>query len=115
VTELGDRISDATAKIKRAEKHIRELDIERAAFLASDPYAAVPEYYVKQDATIYFLDKWEPIQDNLSLIAGDAIHNLRSALDYLIFQVIAGPGKASDHSAFPILKTWIRPRFCTLI
>src|SRR5229473_7427690 len=83
---MADRISDATAKIERAKKHIRELESARAAFLATNPYAATPEYYVEQNVTVYFLDGWEPVPDSILLPCGDAVHNLRSSLDYLWWQ-----------------------------
>lgn len=39
-----------------------------------------------------------------ALICGDVVHNLRTALDYLIFQLgIADNGTVSDESQFPML------------
>ena len=48
------------------------------------------------------------IDPDISLIAGDAIHNLRSSLDHLVFQLglVSGlPESKCDHLYFPICET----------
>ena len=46
-----------------------------------------------------------PPPASLALICGDAIHNLRTALDYLVRQLgIADAGKVRDRSEFPIVR-----------
>jgi hypothetical protein len=48
----------------------------------------------------------DPLPSSLSLSAGDVIHNLRSALDHLIYQlVIANGGKPDTSTAFPLWRT----------
>ena len=76
-------LAQTFAKIERAKEHIRDSDRERAAFLGGDPYTLTPEFNRETSSTLYFLDECREIPFNIPLIAGDAIHNLRTALDYL--------------------------------
>ena len=85
-------LSGAKSKIARANHHINDLERARAAFLAHNPYTLTPEYYVEQNATGYFLDECPSIPNEISLLIGDAAHNLRTALDLLAYSL------ANDHS-----------------
>lgn len=76
-------LSGCYAKIKRAKEHISEFDRERAAFLAADPYAVITKFDPESNSTKSILGPMPKIPTCLSTIAGDAIQNLRSALDYL--------------------------------
>jgi hypothetical protein len=63
------------------------------------------------DDTASGLREWkvvraDPLPSSLSLLAGDVVHNLRSALDHLIYQlVIANRGKPNTRTAFPMWPT----------
>lgn len=83
-----ERSKAAQLKVARAKKHIGEFDVARVAFLGTNPYAATPEYYAEKNVTIFFLDRWEEVPDTIPLPLGDAVHNLRSALDYLWWQIV---------------------------
>jgi hypothetical protein len=99
-------LTGAFAKIERAKEHIRDLDREKTAFLALNPYTVTPEYYVEHGATAYFLDECRAIPVCVPLLAGDAAHCLRTALDYLAYSLVpavAGRGPAT-HVYFPICK-----------
>src|ERR1035437_1403736 len=96
-------LSEALAKIERAKEHIRDLDRERAAFLGSNPYTLTPEFNGETSSTLYFLDECRDIPDVIPLIAGDAIHNLRTALDYLACGLVKDNGnEPTSHTYFPI-------------
>jgi hypothetical protein len=100
-------LTGARAKIERAKEHIRDLDREKTSFLALNPYTVTPEYYVEHGATAYFLDECREIPIRVPLLAGDAAHCLRSALDYLAYSLVpprAG-GEPSTHIYFPICKS----------
>jgi hypothetical protein len=99
-------LAGARAKIERAKKHIRDLDREKTTFLASDAYKVTPEFYVEQNTTAYFLDECLSMPNGISLLIGDAAHNLRTALDYLACSLIPSvAGKApASHIYFPICK-----------
>lgn len=99
-------LAGAHAKVERAKEHILHLGLEKTAFLATNPYGVTPEYYAPKDFTAYFMDRFVPVPLQIALIAGDAVHNLRSALDLLASALVRrGPGRKSGHTYFPICKS----------
>lgn len=99
------RIDQVRSKIERAKKHVADFAREHTAFFDTNRHTVSPEYYVEQDMTICFLEECAPIPEELPLIAGDAIHNLRSSLDYLIHQLILAAGNKPERKhqpGFPI-------------
>jgi hypothetical protein len=97
----GD-IESVRLKIKRAKEHIYDLDAKRVAFLDSGAYCAPAKYDPHCSQTVYRVTKYTPVPPYFSLIAGDAIHNLRTALDYLAWQLSASPDAMT---CFPICET----------
>lgn len=92
-------------KIERAKKHISDLDISIRRFLDSKPYrlGAKPHPIAAIENTTLFVARIEPVPNDVSLILGDAIHNLRSALDHLAWQLVeAGGGTPNKDTYFPI-------------
>lgn len=69
-------------KIERADKHILELDAAIEAFCKTNPCKIKAGFSSDKRAT-YFVADIESIPLVVRAIAGDAIQNLRSALDYL--------------------------------
>lgn len=100
-------LDGARAKIERAKEHIKNLSSAKTAFLDANPYIATPEFYPEHDRTIFYLDRFVSPPDPIPLIAGDAIHNLRSALDILTFALFRRVDKVDEgaHIYFPICKT----------
>jgi hypothetical protein len=99
-------LEGARAKIERAKEHIRDLDREKTAFLALNPYAVTPEFHVEHGSTAYFLDKLQPIPVCIPLLAGDAAHCLRAALDYLAYSLVPELArKPNVRIYFPICKS----------
>ena len=71
-------------KLQRAEEHIAYLDAEIQSFLGSNPYGA---YRTVEDEGLEHVIWWSRYAEppaRLGLIAGDAIHNLRSSLDHMV-------------------------------
>lgn len=91
------------AKIRRAHEHIRNLKPQIRRFEQSHPYTVIRKRDPKtrqKTRTIHFT-RQPPIR--LALLIGDAVHNLRSALDHLVCQlVIHGGGKVIKSTEFPI-------------
>jgi hypothetical protein len=99
-------LKGARLKVERAYKHICDLDREKARFLAENPYSVTPEYHAEHDATAYRLHKFTDTPDPIPLIAGDAAHNLRSALDHLACALARRAGNDPGTSTyFPITET----------
>lgn len=100
-----DDLSGARLKVERAKKHISDLEAERARFLDSNPYAVTPEFYPEHDSTVLYVDKFTDVPENIVLIAGDAIHNLRSSLDHLACALVRRNGGNTKRTYFPICET----------
>ncbi len=96
-----------TVKLNRAKEHINQLNAEFGKFLDEKPYKFSVQYdkdrtlgnlivRVRKDAPIL---RW-------SVLIGDAIHNLRSALDHMVCElVLTGKSQITRHNQFPIHKT----------
>jgi hypothetical protein len=93
------------SKVERAEKHIHDVQAEWSAFLAEDPYPFFHEDNVQTGERVYYLRSARDAPTSLPLIVGDAIHNLRSALDHLAYHLVCAgnscPGPFT-HVYFPI-------------
>lgn len=98
------RVEIIEAKVKRADKHIIDLGHAVAAFLDSKPYKVGSKNHpALEDATTFFVEKAIAIPANIPIVAGDAIHNLRSALDHLAWQLVEASGStAGTWTGFPI-------------
>jgi hypothetical protein len=102
------RIDRVRLKIVRAKKHIVELHDRVALFADDHPYEigakphAVPEIH----HTTLYVKSVKPVPEDLSPIIGDVVHNLRSALDHLAWQLVdAGGGTPNKDTYFPICRT----------
>jgi len=89
-------------KLERAESHLAELDREIARYAARDPYVAVREIHCELHPACWRFTlqvRHEPDR-GLAMIAGDAVHNMRTALDHIAAALVP-----SDHrrdAAYPI-------------
>jgi hypothetical protein len=85
-------------KLDRAENHLKDLDAEIARYIDSKPYDVVriPKCRKHTDCWRYVL-RIKPVHPSCALILGDAVHNMRSALDHLAV-ALSGHAEAS----FPI-------------
>ena len=91
-------------KVQRAEKHVRDLNDALIDFANSDFYRLAVEdnpRYGSQELVID-IDSSPEILIRCALIIGDALHNLRSALDILWWSITVNQTK---HTHFPIRRT----------
>jgi hypothetical protein len=89
-------------KLDRAKKHIADLEVAIRNFWDSDPYQVVNEPDAESGQDVYIVRVRADPPQELSAIAGDAIHNLRATLDLLVRQLIVANGKTPQKDAFPI-------------
>lgn len=89
-------------KLCRARHHIGDLDAPLSAFWKTNPYEVFEEVDVKTRQSIYRVRVNNDPPPLLSAIAGDAFHNMRSALDLLIRQLVIANNKTPRKEAFPI-------------
>lgn len=99
-----ERLELIAVKVERAQEHLASLSAEVRAYLESKPYAVSIRRDPQSRRLIYFVASVRPAPKRLSALLGDTIHNLRSALDHLAFQLVwVATGKSpSNHVYFPI-------------
>jgi|GEM_PF-4656055 len=103
-------LKSVRSKIDRANLHFRDLKAFADKILpANDGYTGPPyEYDADRQHLSIFAPVAAPIDQSFSLVLGDCIHNLRSALDHLVFQLAVLNGKGGDAQTkthFPIFLT----------
>lgn len=91
-------------KLERANKHIVDLDAAIAKFFERRPYSVVAYIDAERRAT-YCLKHIEPIDLSIPAIAGDAIQNLRTALDYLAGALWRRTNSGEWRGYFPITES----------
>jgi hypothetical protein len=102
----------AVAKIDWASEHLQHLGEHLTSYIKTNPYEFVPdpnsrfEKNGEQWVSGTFGAREETILSVLALQAGDVISNLRSSLDYLVWElVLANKGTPTTTNAFPICDT----------
>lgn len=75
------------AKAARAKNHIDDLTREITEYLTGGTFNVIQEAGQESGETIYRLEMSDPIPIRFSTMIGDAIHNLRSALDCAAFEM----------------------------
>jgi len=88
-------------KLKRAERHIQELEAALLAFKRNNPYKIGTKEDEKTRCLVYYITQAEEIPAAIPLIAGDILQNLRTALDHLAWQLVPA-GDRNSQTAFPI-------------
>lgn len=90
-------------KIDRAKTHIDTLGSTVRQFLESRPYVIATKRDPQTRRLTYYAASVEEPPEELCEIAGDAFHNLRSALDHLAWQLVVAAGSTpTSDTAFPI-------------
>lgn len=101
----NERLLRIQTKVERAKRHMDELRAAAKAFLASSPYEGGVKHDDASKERIYFLKSVREPPVTLAAIVGDVLHNLRSALDHLAYElVVIGTGNSGPHHHvyFPI-------------
>lgn len=95
----------AKLKVKRANSHINQM-VEISSPLAKNLY----EIKLIREGDMFYLtfNPKQPIPESFALLAGDAVHNLRCALDHLLwalYETSTGE-RAPSYLSFPFDKNW---------
>jgi hypothetical protein len=99
-------LESALARTRRAREHIVDL-IARITAIRQEQHNAIswtwdtdPEHLGEPTLVV---DRYVPIPGQLGILIGEICYNLRSALDYLIYELaILDSGKIVDGTQFPI-------------
>lgn len=91
-------------KLRRAEQHVHELHVEVAAWINGENHRKVIEMSRDDEwHTVLYSPPQGRSPEMLPLICGDAIQNMRTALDYAICDLVRAAGKkVSRQHAWPI-------------
>ena len=96
-------LDGCNAKLNRAHEHLATLTAAHRDYLATKPYVADQEYRPDADEIVYFGRVVNPPPLRLGVVIGDLIHNLRSALDHLVWQLVMWNGRTPTRdNQFPV-------------
>jgi hypothetical protein len=97
----SDQFAGSRLKIKRSQRHIDEVNSMFAAFLNTDFCKLHIEVDPDTGNNTLKLDSIAKLPPEIALAVGDAIHNLRTAMDHVAFHAL---GDDADWISFPMGK-----------
>src|SRR4051812_4911547 len=106
-------LSEVRLKLDRAKEHIETFRGELETFLERNPKPFAVRTDKKPGAgnaveyTLYAIVRAEPPKE-LALPIGDAVQNMRAALDYLAYELSSKRARNSGETAFPIFSDQCR-------
>lgn len=83
-------LESVNAKLDRARLHLAELDVESERIENLGRDAVFVDYDAERAHDVVRFRTVPKISETFPLVLGDAIHNLRSALDHLACQIVIG-------------------------
>lgn len=104
---MAHPLDGCRAKITRAGDHLQTLDTESRRFVEEHEYIFVhsTDPDTREHVIVVRSIRQPPVLPpiRLGVLVGDVLHNLRSALDHLVWQLaIIGTGPAERRNQFPI-------------
>ncbi|MGA2859964.1 MAG: hypothetical protein ABSE40_24100 [Candidatus Sulfotelmatobacter sp.] len=96
---MSDKITGAQAKVEWADKHIEDFEEELIRFQNTYPYKFTAQNDPETRQLVYYMTEVADVPSTVSLISGDVLQSLRSALDYLIWAHSENP---TAFTSFPI-------------
>jgi hypothetical protein len=91
-------------KINRAKQHVNDLNGKVREYLAERPLRMVTAYDPETHKQTHTVKQYVPVPEEFALIIGDAVHNLRSALDIMVFGMIGNKTRKARAVQFPFAK-----------
>jgi hypothetical protein len=100
---VGDQLQGARLKVERAKQHIHELRTILGEFFESEPYVVGVDKEAQPGKNVYKVVRVSCPPLSVAVVAGDAVHSLRSALDHLFCALVVQNGKTINRAdQFPI-------------
>jgi hypothetical protein len=103
-----ERLALIRRKVEWANTHFENLEVIKKRFIKGKPYTidSEPDSKAGHEGLYRFFPTYlGPIDPRIALLAGDIIHNVRSALDHLACHLVEAAGnKPSPKTCFPIFK-----------
>ena len=105
---MGHALDGVKLKVSRAEEHLEALRVGCSAYLDNKPFEPVRQSQ-SESANPWMVRRVNhPPPLRLSVLLGDFLHNLRSSLDHLAWQMVLAndgtPKSGIGGTQFPILK-----------
>ncbi len=101
MSESDEVARTARLKIERAKHHVNDLNRKIAAYLVKEPFKLVFARMKNSNRATPILKSQIAIPPEFSLIIGDAVHNLRSALDHVIWKMVGHLASRPDNVQYP--------------
>ena len=92
-------LSGPLGKVQRAEMHLRSFEAAWQKVIDSDAFTFIHEVNADGVSHRYRAVDVPELDDRWALVLGDCAHNLRSALDYLAYELVrANGGDPDEHT-----------------
>lgn len=101
---MSDPLPGYRLKLNRAQEHFDALHAAIDAVVAASPDELITKLDSQANEHVFGINGGlDPLPSVFPLIIGDCLHNLRSSLDYLVYELSGRPaGEPSRQTAFPI-------------
>jgi len=102
---MGEPLDRLLLKVQRSRKHVLDLEAEQDRFFKTNPYRFRFETNPQTGNRDYYLADAKPIPLEFSLLIGDALNNLRAALDHTAYHLVCvgvGAIRSFPDAKFPI-------------
>lgn len=103
---VSERLRDIEEKMARAQVHVDTLQEAVLGYLNAEPKFLTGRVTIDTDGNAHPELDMPALGRHLSPILGDVVHNVRSAYDHLIGQLVEVSGETpTDQTYFPMLET----------
>jgi hypothetical protein len=89
-------------KVSRADEHLKAIEESIKGFIEKRPYGLGVQADMKANDLVQTIHIREDPPPEFGLVIGDCVHNLASALDYIVCALATKVGADCDRTAFPI-------------
>jgi hypothetical protein len=100
-TSAADSFASCWQKLDRARKHADDLSREIRDFFAASPFQLEPAVSDSAGVTHVTVRHLDTVPVSIALTAGDAAHNIRSALDHFAWAAVS-PSAQGPRTCFPL-------------
>jgi hypothetical protein len=106
IDAVDELFAEAALKIERAEKHINDLNRIIGDFVGTANYVVFVDRDRQTGNNLMKVRAIKTLSPHFPLVLGDALHNLRTALDYAMNEIEAiTTGRRTNYTKFPIYET----------
>jgi len=103
-----DRFDSALWKVDRARKHADDLEMEVRTFWDANPFEVEMVGTPLTGPGSFRVKRMATVPESIALIAGDAAHNIRSALDHFAWSAVP-PHQRRRQTCFPVWSSTAAP------